>query len=211
MIFDEVFTNTVESLLAGKFICPITCATSYDFLNSDINRERVQTYLYQTGKTLSHIDHEFYYASYESMTPDRRRASRAVFKQTQQEIRPVVEFLSLMMRVSNDERSLYTGDEIHLAQIVSKIENDKSLLKSLDRIIIQIKGQLKGSVFDKTKQLINSLVKTEILKQIEPKIDIYLCTGKLAYYINLMEFIMTYQAEKFDDIDLDEPAQDDLI
>lgn len=210
-MFDQKFANTIDILLEGKVICPISQPDTYNYLLNDINSERVNSHLQQTGRMLSTIEKEFFYCSYVSFNPQRKKFVKQTVKQIELELRPIVEFLSLVLRSFNQEESLYTGDEVRLSNLIGKIESDKSLQKSLERLVILSKNKPKESVTDNTKQIIRYMVNVGVLKQVDATVDIYICTGKLAYMLAFMEFFKANQLEKFQTLDLDEPEQEELL
>lgn len=208
MLFDQTFTIVVDALLSGKFICPITEPDAFEFLRNDVHAQRVSNHLNQTGRTLSNLDNELFYASYLTFDPERRRRVRSTIKSIEYEIRPTVEFLTLVLRCFNSDQTLYTGDEVKLSRLVGAIEGDRSLQKGLERLIILTKGRLKDNVVDNTKLALKQLVNIGILKQTDSALDIYICTGKLAYILSFMEHIKVNQPEEFENIDEDDVQQE---
>ncbi|MCF6459176.1 hypothetical protein [Pseudoalteromonas sp. MMG024] len=210
-MFDQQFANTIDALLAGDVICPISQPDAFNYLSNEINAERINSHLHQTGRTLSTIEKELFYCSYTTFSPERKKVVKQTVKQIELELRPIVEFLSLILRSFNREESLYTGDEVKLSVLVGKIESDKSLQKSLERLVILSKHKPKDSVTDNTKQIIRYMVNVGILKQVDATVDIYVCTGKLAYVLAFMEFFKANKLEEFQTLDLDEPEQEGLF
>jgi hypothetical protein len=210
MYLDNGFATTIDKLLSGIFICPIASYDEYNYLDDENNRDKVDRYLRQVGKTLSSIDKELYYCSYTELDGEKQKHCKGIIRDVEGQLRPIVEFLSLHLRCSNNDSALYTGDEISLTFLVGKIEHDKSLQKNLDRLIILTKSRPRESVLENVKVILKFLVSCEVIMQYNANLGTYICTGKLAYILSLMEFIRSNQQEKFTELDQDEPFQLDL-
>lgn len=209
-MFDQQFTMAIDTLLQGSIVCPIAQPDIYNYLLNESNNSRVNHHLQQTGRMLSTIEKEIFYCSYISLDAERKKFTRQNIKQIEHELRPIVEFLSLILRSFTQDETLYTGDEVKLSLLVGKIESDKSLQKSLSRLVILSKSKPKDTVTDNVKQIIRYMVNIGILKQVDSTVDIYVCTGKIAYVLSFMEYFKTNQRDKFQ-TDLDDPSQERLI
>lgn len=207
MLIDNIFANTIDKLLSGVFVCPISSPEEFHFLGDELNREKVDRHLRQTGKILSTVDDELYYCSYVSLNSEKQKHCKSIVKEVESQLRPIVDFLSLNLRCHNNDTALYTGDVISLTVLVSKIEHDKSHQKSLDRLTILTKSRPKDSVLENVKQIIKYLVGCDILIQQNANLGTYCCTGKLAYVLSLMEFIRSNSTQQFSELVDDEPQQ----
>lgn len=210
-MFDQQFTMAVDTLLQGKIVCPISTPDIYNYLLNESYYDRINHHLQQTGRMLSTIEKEVFYCSYITLDLERKRFVRQSIKQIEQELRPIVEFLSLILRSYTEEETLYTGDEVKLSLLVGKIESDKSLQKSLGRLVILSKSKPKDSVTDNVKLIIKYMVNIGVLKQVDSTVDIFVCTGKIAYVLALMQFYKANQRDKFQPLDLDDPTQEALL
>jgi hypothetical protein len=209
MLYNPLFASSVEQLLAGQFICPFAFADEYRYLSDESQFEEVQHYLSRIGKSLSNAQGSYFYLSYIDLQAAQKRTISAKFKEAQLDLRPVVEFLALLMRAKNSDATMIPGDELRFSELLGIIEADSSLQKDLERLGFIIKSTAKEKLTDRLMAIFRYLVNAAVLIQPDPAVDIYRATGKLGYLYDLMEFIAINKSDSF--APEEQPEQGNLI
>ena len=210
MLYNKLFASCVEQLLAGHFICPFAYPDEFTYLSNEDNFLQVDQYLQRIGKAVSNGEDSYFYLSYIELEAGEKRTITARFKETQQELRPVVEFVALLMRARNSDATMIPGEELRFSELLSIIEADSSLQKDLDRLGFIIKSTAKEKLTDKLMAAFRYLLNAQILIQPQSTVDVYRATGKLGYIYDLMEFISINKADSFAQQD-EQPDQGELI
>jgi len=204
MNYDELFAKTVDTLLSGHIICPIAYSSLRKYLSLDLNRDKVNSHLNQTGRKLSSIEGEYYYCSFNYLNNSRVKQCRDFFKHNQEKIKPVVGFINFIMRTSGDERVVDVGDEIHINRLADKLETDFSLTNELEKVLLATKKSTsakKNSPYDRLMVFMNFFEAQGIVKKMNSDSAIYTCTGKLAYHVAMIEFFVENHSEHFPELE----------
>ncbi|MFT4924611.1 MAG: hypothetical protein ACI8WB_000694 [Phenylobacterium sp.] len=209
MLYNKLFAASVEQLLAGHFICPFAWPDEFRYLSNEDNFHQVQDYLRQVGKALTNAQDSYFYLSYIELEAPEKRTITARFKETQLELRPVVEFVALLMRARNSDATMIPGDEVRFSELLRIIEADSSLQKDLERLGFIIKSAAKEKLTDRLMAVFRYLLNANILIQPESTVDVYRATGKLGYIYDLMEFIAVNKPDSF--VNEEQPDQGELI
>jgi hypothetical protein len=209
MLYNKTFATAVEHLLSGQFICPFAYPDEFRYLSNEDRFHEVDAYLRRIGKAVVNAENSYFYLSYIELEAAEKRTITAKLKETQIDLRPVVEFVALLMRAKNSDTTMVPGDEVRFSELLSIIESDTSLQKDLERIVHIVKSTAKEKLTDRLMAVFRYLLHANVLIQPEPTIDVYRATGKLGYLYDLMEFIAVNKADSF--TPEDQPSQGELI
>lgn len=195
---ENLFTSTIEKLLAGQFICPYCDALAFEQLGRESYRSEVNDYLERIGRMLTATGNRgAYYAVYTSVqSSERRQSVRTQFREIMNDMEPLSRWLKLIMSALSRDSSMQPGDILRQSDLLSALENSQPLIDDLSIITRVGTFQTKKSAAtDQVGVILEKLTDKGYLAR-QPNGLIYTATGKWDYFYEVAEFIATH--EKFD-------------
>ena len=195
---ENLFTSTIEKLLAGQFICPYSDDLAFEQLGRESYRSEVNDYLERIGRTLATTGNRgAYYAVYTSVqSTERRQSVRTQFREIMNDMEPLSRWLKLIMSALSRDSSIQPGDILRQSDLLSALENSQPLIDDLS--IITRAGTFqtkKNAAADQVGVILEKLTDKGYLAR-QPNGLLYTATGKWDYFYEVAEFIATH--EKFD-------------
>jgi Zn-dependent oligopeptidase len=186
-----MFKQVTEALLSGQFICPTAFPDAFDYLAKADNFKKVADFLAQLERELCVLEgEEIYYSAYSSVDDNNRGKIKEAFSEIRSQLRPVVEWMDMMMTVMGQDMPIRARDEIRLHQLLNIIEHEPSLCEQMNRLTQS--GMFKTSKPNITEQLSWILQKLEqagYLVKPNPQGALYIVTGKMNYLHQLIAFL----------------------
>ena len=186
-----MFKQVTEALLSGQFICPTAFPDAFDYLAKADNFKKVADFLAQLERELCVLEgEEIYYSAYSSVDDNNRGQIKEAFSEIRSQLRPVVEWMDMMMTAMGQDMPIRARDEIRLHQLLNIIEHEPSLCEQMNRLTQS--GMFKTSKTDITDQLSWILQKLEqagYLVKPNPQGALYIVTGKMNYLHQLIAFL----------------------
>lgn len=195
---ENLFTATIEKLLAGHFICPYSDEFAFEQLNRDSYRSQINSYLEKIGRTLAATGNRgAYYAVYTSVqSNERRRSVRSQFRDIMNDMEPLNRWLKLIMSALSRDSSIQPGDILRQSELLGALENSQPLIDDLSLITRTGTFQTrKSSAAEQVSVILEKLTEKGYLNR-PPNGLLYTATGKWDYFYEVAEFIATH--EKFD-------------
>jgi hypothetical protein len=186
-----MFEATVVALLKGAFICRTAYPDLFSYLEDGTVRDQVDTYLSQIGRRLAATPHEeAYYAAYRTVGPDERQEIRTLFKEVKYELRPVLNFLNLVMQAQRADRTLGTGDVIDFPQTLMRVSENPHLVEMLRGFPAMGKEfASSGKERPLLERLLQQMVKSGYLVPDRQGRDRFEVTGKIDYFYEVADFL----------------------
>ncbi|XLZ71483.1 hypothetical protein ABT364_05805 [Massilia sp. SR12] len=207
-----MFDQAMPLLLKGEFICEVRYPDAFRFLTIEANQKDANAYLARIGRTLVMTEqHGAWYAAYERVGPEERRATKEEFTRVKQKIRFLVDFFVKAMRASGLEVFYSRSDKIEAHALMAAIDGNPGLRAEFQALGTvgrggATDGKLKGSLDRQLKLLVDD----GFLVCVNEEREIYQVTGKIEYLTELVQFLMT--AENIgDDIAEEEAPQPRLL
>jgi hypothetical protein len=189
-----MFESVVQSLLAGDFICPVSNHEGYFFLNEQDNQNTINDYLGKIGLHLAKTRHGgAFFAAHNVTGKPENRAAKEVFTDIKQNLRPLVSFLDMVMRVMQSDDFLAVGTVIEVNKLMGAIDANPSFRNDLQSLANQIKIQADTDRNRLEKVLKNFRDKGYLILS-NPEREIYQITGKIEYIQEVIEFLMEHDA-----------------
>jgi Zn-dependent oligopeptidase len=186
-----MFKQVTEALLSGQFICPTAFPDAFDYLAKADNFKKVADFLAQLERELCVLEgEEIYYSAYSSVDDNNRGKIKEAFSEIRSQLRPVVEWMDMMMTVMGQDMPIRARDEIRLHQLLNIIEHEPSLCEQMNRLTQS--GMFKTSKPNITEQLSWILQKLEqagYLVKPNPQGALYIVTGKMNYLHQIIAFL----------------------
>jgi len=211
---EDLFSEIIESLLAGHFICAITDELAFEYLAKEVYREDLDTYLKKIGRRLqTSSSGDVCYCAYNTIhSSSRRTAVKEQFAQTINALEPLVRWLKLAMSALQKDATLQPGDILRQGELLSAIELTQTLTDDLAKITrTGLFATTREAPRDQLNHLLNKLVESGYFKQNEPKASTYIATGKWSYLYDVLEFIHTHEDLGMDDDKPDEEQQELML
>ncbi len=186
-----MFEETVIKLLKGTFICRVAYLDEFSFLENETNRRKVDAYLNQIGKCLSSTAHgEAYYASNTKINSNERAEIKNLFKEIKYTIRPMLNFLILMLQAQHADRIMSTGDVIDFPKTLLYISENPHLGEMLRGFPTMGKefASSDASLRALLDRLLQQMVKMEYLIP-DRQGDRFIVTGKIDYFYEIVDFL----------------------
>lgn len=198
--------QTLEILLQGDFICPISHPKLFSYLNDKDVQQKVNSVLEALGKNLGQTDGaESYYCAYHDLSNVKdSRSIQSQFEKLRDQIAPVVHFLTLLMRIENRDSVLISGEIIRFHDLLSCIEEEPAYLNELQkmgRYELFKKVSKSNNTNARLTATLEAIQKEGYIVLTNPESTIYQVSGKIEYFYACLEFIQEYEQIPLEDED----------
>jgi hypothetical protein len=186
-----MFETVVKLLLQGEFICAYSHPDSFHYLQQAEQHEKVDAFLMQLNYRLAHTQQKLaFYAAYQRINEAARNDIRKVFQQFRYELHPVIEWLALMMDVTQPDNAIMTGELLYFAKLLQGFEHNAALAERLNGFA-KFKGfsGTDSTLKTRLEKLLNNLTEWGYLVLVDKDSLIYQVTGKLDYFYQALDFI----------------------
>ena len=190
-----MFSQVVQSLLAGEFICQVTDYSGFSYLDDPKNHKEINAYVGKIGLRLAVTRQggAFFVAHNVDGVVDRK-AAKAVFTEIKQSLRPLVSFLDMVMRVMQDDDLLIVGTSIEVNKLMGAIDSNPSFRNDLQTLASQLKIQADGTDRNRLERVLKNFREKGYLLLSNPDREIYKITGKIQFIQEVIEFLMEHDA-----------------
>jgi virulence-associated protein VapD len=185
-----MFKQVAESLLSGHFICPTAFPDAFEYLSQADNADKINAFLKPLDRELLNMDGELYYAAYTVVDDSNRTAVREAFSEIRSQLRPVVEWMDMVMTALNQDTPIRARDEIRLHQLLQAIEHEPSLSEQLNRLTqLTLFKTSKTGLNEQLSWVLQKLEQTGYLVRPNPQASVYIATGKINYLHQVIAFL----------------------
>jgi hypothetical protein len=185
-----MFKQVAESLLGGHFICPTAFPDAFEYLSQAANADKINAFLKPLDRELLNRDGEFFYAAYTVVDDSNRAAIRDAFSEIRSQLRPVVEWMDMVMTALNQDMPIRARDEIRLHQLLQAIEHEPSLSEQLNRLTqLTLFKTGKTGLNEQLSWVLQKLEQTGYLVRPNPQASMYIATGKINYLHQVIAFL----------------------
>jgi hypothetical protein len=208
-----MFKHVVEALLSGEFICPTAYADEYGYLRNPEHFQKIADYLAPLDRALCTLDGgEAFYAGYTVIDETNRGQIREAFSEIRSQLRPVVEWMDLVMTAMGSDRPVRARDEIRLHHMLRAIEPEPSLCEQMARLTqMQLFRTAKTNVAEQLLWVLQKLEQSGYLVKPNPQGSTYLVTGKMDYLHQVIAFLNDAEELELDQADEDSGEQAELF
>jgi hypothetical protein len=186
-----MFKQVTEALLSGQFICPTAFPDAYDYLVQADNFRKVDGFLAQLGRELCVLEgEEIYYSAYADIDNTNRGAIKEAFSEIRSQLRPVVEWMDMVMTATGQDMPIRARDEIRLHKLLHMIEQEPSLCEQMNRLTqTGLFKTNKTHITDQLGWILQKLEQSAYLVKPNPQGALYIVTGKMNYLHQLIAFL----------------------
>jgi len=185
-----MFKQVAEALLSGQFICPTAYPDAFEYLSQPANADKINAFLKPLDRELLNLDGELFYAAYTGVDDSNRAAIREAFSEIRSQLRPVVEWMDMVMTALGQDMPIRARDEIRLHRLLQAIEHEPSLSEQLNRLTqLTLFKTGKTGFNDQLSWLLQKLEQTGYLARPNPQASVYIATGKINYLHNVIAFL----------------------
>lgn len=188
-----MFEKVLPLLLRGEFICHVSYPEAYEYLSHSKHAQDAQDYLAKIGLNLQQTEQKSaFYVVYQQLDETNRKATKDEFTLIKQQLRPLVQFMALLLRVTNNEEVLTTGATLKKHELMAKIDANHDLALQLTDIANQF-SQLDKTTSGRLDKLLKQLEKNHYLVLSNPEREIYQLTGKIEYLQQVIDYLMEHE------------------
>nr|MBQ5526684.1 hypothetical protein [Succinivibrionaceae bacterium] len=181
--------ETLEDLLEGKFISMETDADEFRYLSAEGTVEDLGSVLREFGRSIRKTrTGSAFYLVWESLWTAEQRSVRSEFREFRNTLRPVVDFLLLVMNASQSDVPLRSGDTISVSDLAVRIEDNPPQRKKLEEIATLL-GVRRETVSERTAGVLDELAKEGLTVLRNRDAQVYLVTGKIDYFYEVLDYI----------------------
>ncbi len=185
--------ETLEDLLEGKFISMETDADEFRYLSAEGTVEDLGSVLRELGRAIRKTrTGSAFYLVWESLGTIEQRSVRSEFREFRNTLRPVVDFLLLVMNASQSDVPLRSGDTISVSELAVRIEDNPPQRKKLEEIATLL-GVRRETVSERTAGVLDELAKEGLTVLRNRDEQLYLVTGKIDYFYEVLDYIDSRQ------------------
>lgn len=185
-----MFKQVAEALLSGHFICPTAYPDAFEYLSQAANADKINAFLKPLERELLNLDGELFYAAYTLIDDSNRGAIKEAFSEIRSQLRPVVEWMDMVMTALGQDMPIRAREEIRLHQLLQAIEHEPSLSEQLNRLTqLTLFKTTKTNVSEQLSWVLQKLEQTGYLARPTPQASVYIATGKINYLHQLIAFL----------------------
>ncbi|MFM0473991.1 condensin complex protein MksE [Paraburkholderia strydomiana] len=187
-----MFDVAMTLLLKGEFVCEVRYPDAYRFLSVEAHQKDVNAYLARIGRTLATTEQGgAWYAVYDRINQDEKRAIKEEFTQIKQKIRFLVEFFVKSMRATSQEVFYSRGDKIEAHALMAAIDGNPGLRAEFQALgTVGRGGATDGKMKSSLDRQLTLLVDLGYLIVSNAEREIYQVTGKIEYLTEIVQFLM---------------------
>lgn len=191
MSFDPLFRGTVEQLITGVIICPVTEPEKFDYLADSVSIDKVQHYLAQIGRGLSCTrDGNGYYAVALDLDDKGTRARiRNEFERITGQWEPLIRWLRMSQQVATDKHPIAFNDTVSEGDWLKAIEASSALQEELEIICLKMQIKKAQDARQRLRALFEKLQKDGFLKSKGPSGALFQATARWSLLKDQMEFV----------------------
>ncbi len=185
-----MFKHVAEALLSGYFICPTAYPDAFEYLSLPANADKINAFLQPLDRELLNLDGELFYAAYTAVDDSNRTAIRDAFSETRSQLRPVVEWMDMVMTALGQDMPIRARDEIRLHQLLQVIEHEPSLSDQLTRLTqLTLFKTNKTAIAEQLSWVLQKLEQSGYLARPNAQASVYIATGKINYLHRIIAFL----------------------
>ncbi|MGZ8239427.1 MAG: condensin complex protein MksE [Methylobacter sp.] len=185
-----MFKHVAEALLSGHFICPTAYPDAFEYLSQPANADKINAFLQPLERELLNLDGELFYAAYTVVDDSNRAAIRDAFSETRSQLRPVVEWMDMVMTALGQDMPIRARDEIRLHQLLQAIEHEPSLSEQLNRLTqLTLFKTSKTTIAEQLSWVLQKLEQSGYLARPNAQASVYIATGKINYLHRIIAFL----------------------
>jgi hypothetical protein len=185
-----MFKHVAEALLSGHFICPTAYPDAFEYLSQPANADKINAFLQPLERELLNLDGELFYAAYTVVDDSNRAAIRDAFSETRSQLRPVVEWMDMVMTALGQDMPIRARDEIRLHQLLQAIEHEPSLSEQLNRLTqLTLFKTSKTTIAEQLSWVLQKLEQSGYLARPNAQASVYIATGKINYLHKIIAFL----------------------
>lgn len=185
-----MFKHVAEALLSGHFICPTAYPDAFEYLSQPANADKINAFLQPLDRELLNLDGELFYAAYTVIDDSNRAAIREAFSETRSQLRPVVEWMDMVMTALGQDMPIRARDEIRLHQLLQAIEHEPSLSEQLNRLTqLALFKTNKTAIAEQLSWVLQKLEQSGYLARPNAQASVYIATGKINYLHRIIAFL----------------------
>jgi len=127
-----MFKQTVQKLLTGAVICETAFADEFEYLKATENSQRVADFLGNLERNLTYLESaDAFYCTFQQVGQDNSAELTALFSDVRGSFRPLVEFLELLLAVSQSDLPLHAKSVVNINELFDPFEHDQTLREQL--------------------------------------------------------------------------------
>jgi hypothetical protein len=190
-----MFKQLIPLLLAGEFVCQFTHQAAYAYLSDPNHQANVDAYLEKIGLKLVQTRHGgAFFCTHLDTDVDGKKSAQKTFKDIKQTLRPIVTFLELLMRITQQDDILTAGTLLETNQVMKVIDANPSLRNDLQSLTNQAGLRAENTDRSRLVKILTDFCKQGYLVLVNPEREIYRVTGKIEYIMEVIEFLMEHEA-----------------
>jgi len=185
-----MFKHVAEALLSGHFICPTAYPDAFEYLSQPANADKINAFLQPLDRELLNLDGELFYAAYTVIDDSNRAAIRDAFSETRSQLRPVVEWMDMVMTALGQDMPIRARDEIRLHLLLQAIEHEPSLSEQLNRLTqLTLFKTNRTTIAEQLSWVLQKLEQSGYLARPNAQASVYIATGKINYLHKIIAFL----------------------
>jgi len=210
-----MFKAVTEALLSGQFICPTAFPDAFDYLSQKDHFQKVNAFLAQLDRELCVLDgDEIYFAAYNVVDNSNRSRIKEAFSEIRSQLRPVVEWMDMVMTAMGQDMPIRARDEIRLHNLLRAIEHEPSLCEQMNRLTqTTLFRTNKTNIAEQLSWILQKLDQCGYLVKPNPQGTLYIVTGKMNYLHQIIAFLNDAEELELDQLssNYDQSEQQELF
>lgn len=190
-----MFSDVARALISGAFICPYTMKEGYEYLCDDGNHARMVSYLAKLGMRIAvTTERSSFYATAVPESKEARSEVRRVFLGVKNDLRPMVQFLTMTMNALGTDMVLVPGHPIPKAKYVDAVNNSPGLRADLKALVASMRGTSQdGSNSALLDKVLRKVMEMGYLHLVNREKEIYQVTGKIDYFHEVAQYLVEHE------------------
>jgi hypothetical protein len=198
----------LDLLFDGDFICAESQPEAFIMLNDEAFKKQIITALEPFDKILKTTEEEgevsnAYYCAYKEIDNIKDiRKIKSQFEKIRSTIAPVIDFITLVIRVEGRDSSLMPGNVLKHSSLLEMISHNQTFQADLKRMVrhkLFIPSKKNPDLNERLISLLDGMVKEKLIILSNTEARIYTVTGKIIFFYKCISFICEHEEIPVDD------------
>jgi hypothetical protein len=201
-----MFKDAINAIVLGEVICKLTNPRLHNFLSSDSGFKEVNAHLIPMGRRLSsYPDGHTFYQVHASQADIKKGQVNAIYKRVANEMKPVLEFMKLLLEINEGYAVLSPGDNLAVNTLVTKLGDTETARRELDLLARKFRVRHDGADHSRMLGIVKKLEDWGYVVCTNTEREVFQVTGKIEIHKAYLDLVLENVPGAKDDLEEFDP------
>jgi hypothetical protein len=186
-----MFKDAINAIISGEVICKVTNPRLHNYLSGEGGFKEVNAHLVPMGRRLSSYPngHTFYQV-HASQADIKKSQANAIYKRVANEMKPVLEFMKLLLEINEGHAVLSPGDNLEVNTLVSKLGDTETARRELDLLARKFRVRHDGADHSRMLGIVKKLEDWGYVICTNAERESFQVTGKIEIHKAYLDLVL---------------------